>query len=275
MTEALETRVIELREGSSLEMRAGEARGGAFTCDKGAMRSFRGMSHRHPPAPLFARRDVVLGSGVIGLASLPMLACAQQRPAPHGGGRLIVGDTCPVTPEQIEGPFYFDPRLVRQDIAEGRPGLPFRLRLQIVEAADCTPSARARIDIWHCDAAGAYSGYDSERTQGERWLRGTQLADGDGVAEFQTIYPGWYQGRAPHVHVKAWLANGRQLTSQLYFPDALSGSVYAEGVYAERRGRWLRNGDDGIFRSLDGAAPVARVERGPAGYDGAIVLSLA
>ena len=96
----------------------------------------------------------------------------------------------------------------------------------------------------------------------------------DGVAAFDTLYPGWYEGRAPHIHVKAWLADGRELTSQLYFPDALSDAVYGQGPYAGRAGRRQRNGDDGIFRRAGGDVPMTQVARAGGGYDGAIVIAL-
>jgi protocatechuate 3,4-dioxygenase beta subunit len=221
------------------------------------------------------RRDVMAGMGLA--AAAPMLACARepQSTAPaFGQGRLIAGESCPLTPRQTEGPFYFDPRLVRRDIREGRPGVPLRLRLQVVGAADCAPHERARVDVWHCDAAGAYSGYDSERSAGEAWLRGTQLADSEGVVAFETLYPGWYSGRAVHVHVKARTADGREIASQIYFPDELSDRILAESPYAGRGGRRTRNGDDGLFRSAGGTVPLAQVVRSAAGYDGALVLAL-
>lgn len=220
------------------------------------------------------RRDVVGGIGLAALA--PLLACARepQAAAAAGRGRLIAGDTCPLTPRQTEGPFYFDPRLVRRHIREGRPGVKLRLRLQVVAAADCAPAGRARVDIWHCDAAGAYSGYDSERTAGEAWLRGTQFADADGVVAFETLYPGWYAGRATHIHLKAWTADRREITSQIYFPDPLSDRIYAESPYGGRGGRRIRNGDDGLFRSAGEKVPIAEIVRSAAGYDGAVVLAL-
>lgn len=222
---------------------------------------------------LLHRRQLLAGAGALGVAALPIAACAQQRPAARAPG-LIAGETCPVTPRQTEGPFYFDPRLVRSEIAEGRPGVPLRLRLQIVGAADCSPSRRARVDVWHCDSAGTYSGYERERSAGETFLRGTQFADADGIVEFATLYPGWYQGRAPHIHVMARLEDGGELTSQLYFPDALSERIYAEGPYAGRPGRRLANAEDGIFRRLGAAAPVAQVTAAGGGYDAALVIAL-
>ncbi len=221
------------------------------------------------------RRDVL--TGLAALPLVPLLACARgaDETAAAAPGRLIAGDTCPVTPRQTEGPFYFDPRLVRSDVREGRPGLPLRLRLQVVGAKACAPIAGARVDIWHCDAAGAYSGYDSERSRGEAWLRGTQFADPDGIVAFATLYPGWYGGRAPHVHVKAWLPEGRgEIASQLYFPDALSDSVYAEAPYAGRSGRRLRNDEDGLFRSGGPSVPLAETKRVSGGVEAALVLAL-
>lgn len=224
---------------------------------------------------LFDRRALIAGAGALGLSALPILACAQKAErAAATSARLIAGTTCPVTPEQTEGPFYFDPEMVRAELAEGKAGVPLALRLQIVDAAACAPSVRARVDIWHCDAGGVYSGYDQERSAGARWLRGTQFAEAEGIVRFNSLYPGWYEGRAPHVHVKAWLPDGRELTSQLYFPDALSDAVFAGSTYGGRAGRRLRNRDDGLFRSAGDDVALAQVTRAADGYEGAIVIAL-
>lgn len=224
---------------------------------------------------LIHRRQLLTGAGALGLAALPILACAKEPVPAASSTRLIAGTICPVTPEQTDGPFYFDPEMVRQDIKEGKTGVPLQLRLQIVEARACAPQQRARVDIWSCDAAGVYSGYEQERSAGQRWLRGTQFADADGVATFRTLYPGWYEGRAPHIHVKAWLPGGREVTSQLYFPDDLSDAVYRETAYGGRAGRRMRNSDDFIFQRAGGSVPIARLTRGADGYDGALVIALA
>jgi protocatechuate 3,4-dioxygenase beta subunit len=215
---------------------------------------------------------MMAGMGMAALA--PLLACAREPQAGAGPGRLIAGNTCPLTPRQTEGPFYFDPRLVRQDISEGRPGARLRLRLQVVGARDCAPAPRARVDIWHCDSAGIYSGYESERSAGEKWLRGTQFADARGVVAFDTLYPGWYEGRATHVHCKVVTPDGREVTSQIYFPDPVSDQIYAGQAYRGRGGRRLLNREDGIFRQSDGSAPLAEIARSAGGLDGAIVLAL-
>lgn len=220
------------------------------------------------------RRGMMTGMGAAALA--PLLACAREPDASAGAGqaRLIAGNACPLTARQTEGPFYFDPGLVRRDIREGRPGARLRLRLQVVGIGDCAPQPRARVDIWHCDSAGIYSGYESERSAGHKWLRGTQFADSQGVVAFETLYPGWYEGRATHVHCKVVTPDGREVSSQIYFPDRLSDEVYAGTAYRGRGGRRPLNEEDGLFRQSGGAAPLARMVRSATGLDGAVVLAL-
>lgn len=175
---------------------------------------------------------------------------------------LITTDVCMVQKEVTEGPFYLDPRLIRSDITEGRPGLPLVLRLQVV-TADCQPIVAARVDVWHCDAGGLYSGVDNMGggdTTGETFLRGTQMTGADGVAEFRTIFPGWYRGRAVHIHYKVWLDEANLLTGQVFFDDSLSDTIYAEHPAYEGRGvRDQLNGSDRIAQQA-GAAAVARLE---------------
>jgi len=147
---------------------------------------------------------------------------------------LIVPDKqCLLTPQAIEGPYYFDPKLVRSDVTEARPGVPLRLRLQVVEARNCAPLKNARVNIWHADATGHYSGYDLQgddrnvSTKGQTFLRGTQLSDETGLVIFRTLYPGWYEGRTPHIHFRAFIDDRSVLTGQLYFVDALSEFIYS------------------------------------------------
>lgn len=188
---------------------------------------------------------------------------------------LIAGSVCLVQPETTAGPFYIDPGLVRRDIAEGRAGVPLRLRLQIVSAA-CAPIEGARVDVWHCDAAGDYSGVRSPfaDTTGETYLRGTQFSAGDGVATFETIYPGWYRGRTPHIHYRVFLGDRTALTSQLFFPDTVSARIYgAAAAYSPRGNADTRNAADGIARRA-GAAAVAEIAGSTARLDAALVVGL-
>lgn len=150
-------------------------------------------------------------------------------------------NVCRMTPRMVEGPFYFDPDLVREDITERRPGVPLRLVLQITEGATCQPIPSARVDVWHCDATGQYSGYDGQgddrsvSTKGEKFLRGTQITNATGEVTFQTIYPGWYRGRTTHIHFKVLIDDTAMLTGQMYFPDALSEYIFTNvAPYTER-----------------------------------------
>jgi protocatechuate 3,4-dioxygenase beta subunit len=164
-------------------------------------------------------------------------ASSQQQAAP-----ISKGGVCRLMPQAVEGPYYFDPALERADITEGRPGIPLRLDLQVVDGAACVPIAGARVDVWHCDATGHYSGYtgqgdnQSTSTKGEAFLRGTQMADSAGAVTFRTIYPGWYRGRTAHIHFKVFLDKKTVLTGQCYFPDALSEFIYTTvAPYTERK----------------------------------------
>jgi protocatechuate 3,4-dioxygenase beta subunit len=158
-------------------------------------------------------------------------------PADPGAFRNV----CFLTPQSIEGPFYLDPRLVRTEIAEGRAGVPLRVDLHVIDGAACKPIERARVDIWHADARGIYSGVEQQgdkqdvSTVGEKFLRGTQFTDSGGAVSFTTIYPGWYVGRATHIHFKVILDDRNVLTGQTYFPDALNEFIYANiPAYADR-----------------------------------------
>ncbi|MDQ8697121.1 intradiol ring-cleavage dioxygenase [Hyphomicrobium sp. LHD-15] len=142
-------------------------------------------------------------------------------------------NVCRMTPRMVEGPFYFDPALLRAEITEGRPGVPLKLVLQVVEGATCQPISGARVDVWHCDATGQYSGYPGQgdgqniSTKGEKFLRGTQMTGATGEVTFASIYPGWYRGRTTHIHFKVLLDEKAMLTGQMYFPDALSEYIFA------------------------------------------------
>jgi protocatechuate 3,4-dioxygenase beta subunit len=126
-----------------------------------------------------------------------------------------------------------------------------------VSASSCSPIRDALVDIWHCDAIGLYSGYGSEGTAGERFLRGIQVTDGGGRAEFETIYPGFYRGRTIHIHLKIHLDERTAVTSQLFFPESVNDAVMATSPYDASGTRDTRNSTDSIFTSatvLDVAA---------------------
>lgn len=158
--------------------------------------------------------------------------------------------TCRLVAEQTEGPFYLDADLDRRDITEGRTGHPLRLGLRVVDES-CRPVSGAVIDLWHADVDGDYSAYRDGGTSddagpGTTFLRGSQRADGEGIVEFATIYPGWYRGRTVHIHTKVHLDDSTVLTTQLYFPDELSDQVFSTGPYADRGQQDTGNDEDSI-----------------------------
>jgi protocatechuate 3,4-dioxygenase beta subunit len=128
------------------------------------------------------------------------------------------------------------------------------LAISRLGAGDCQPLPGAQVDIWHCDALGIYSDVRDPgfNTIGQKFFRGYQITDARGEVKFLTIYPGWYEGRTVHIHVKVRTAPqaGRsfEFTSQMYFDDGLSNRVYADAPYATKGKRTARNQDDRIFR---------------------------
>jgi len=192
---------------------------------------------------------------------------------------LITGaDVCVITPEVTEGPYYFDPRLDRADITEGRPGLPTTVRLQVVDSA-CKPLPGARVDIWHADASGIYSGYRGQpgniSTEGETFMRGTQFADANGIVAFRTVYPGWYPGRTTHIHFKVLLDQASVLTGQIFFPDEVSEQVYATvAPYNQRSARRdTTNQNDRIAQQAT-AASVAGIDVAADGYLAQLIIGV-
>jgi protocatechuate 3,4-dioxygenase beta subunit len=181
---------------------------------------------------------------------------------PRTGSATTVEDlfaeaaTCTLTPEETEGPYYFDVDAVRSDIREDRDGTDLRVAIRVQDAAACTPIANAVVDIWHCDAGGIYSGFESASTGGpggsgptddDTFLRGVQVTNAKGIAEFLTIYPGWYRGRTVHIHAKVHIDSATALTTQMYFDEAVTDAVYANDPYTEHTGRDTFNDKDGIF----------------------------
>ncbi len=146
--------------------------------------------------------------------------------------------TCTLMPEKTAGPFPLDQQFDRRDVTEGYPGQPMRLGLRVLDAA-CAPVPQARVEIWHCDASGDYSAFTDgggggkDEAEDTTFLRGTQTADDNGIVEFQTIVPGWYTGRAVHIHLRVHMGDDIVLTSQLFFDAAYLAQVYTGEAYAE------------------------------------------
>lgn len=177
---------------------------------------------------------------------------------------------CVAKPELTVGPYFLDKQLDRSDIrvepstGVAKPGeaLAIAFSVQQIANGQCSPLRGAMVDVWQCDAAGVYSGVNDRmvgfNTEGQKFLRGYQVTDANGIAQFTTIYPGWYQGRAVHIHfkvrtpVQAALADETdktyEFTSQLFFDDDLTDRIHAKQPYAAKGQRDLRNARDGIYR---------------------------
>lgn len=167
---------------------------------------------------------------------------------------------CIVRPAQTEGPYFIDELLMRSDIrsdpttGEVKEGVPLRLIFRVSELFDgaCSPLVDATVDLWQCDALGVYGdvldGNGQFDTRGQLFLRGLQPTDENGVAEFLTIYPGWYTGRTVHLHFKVRTPDpATDFTSQLYFDDAVTDEVMRNAPYDERGARSTLNAMDSIF----------------------------
>lgn len=195
----------------------------------------------------FNRRTMVAGSaGFVALTTLGGAALAQDTST--SGTSSAVEACVTLTPEMTEGPYYIDDLLLRDDITEGREGVPLELTINVIDAVSCEPLADVAVDIWHCDALGDYSGIGGQMgnddTTGQTWLRGVQLTGQDGAATISTIYPGWYVGRATHIHLKVhtggtgedgvYVGGTTAHTGQLFFDDDTTDTVAQLEPYVQR-----------------------------------------
>lgn len=180
---------------------------------------------------------------------------------------------CVLAPERTQGPYYVPGDKVRRNITEGKPGVPLTLKLTVVDVSTCRAIKGAAVDIWHCDAGGVYSETSVQGTENRTFLRGIQKTDANGIATFRTIYPGWYQGRTVHVHVKVALGGNVVHTGQLFFSDKLTDAVYKRAPYSRRPGRSTRNATDSIFRN-GGSKSLLRMTRSGTGYVGTISMGV-
>lgn len=252
-----------------------------------------------PVGRILSRREVLT---LFGATSAVALLGACMPIAPGGGppadvnaGNNIAAvattnanlpTTCVVRPELTEGPVFVEEDLNRSDLrldpSNGQlsEGVQLDLTFNVtkVDTAACLPLAGVQVDVWHCDANGVYSDTDQLgfQTVGQKFLRGYQVTDDGGVAKFTTIYPGWYEGRAVHIHFKIRTGDGYDFTSQLFFDDSLTDEVFAVTPYNSRGERSLRNDDDGIFGQSGGQMmlTVTKVDTGYAAtFDVALDLS--
>jgi protocatechuate 3,4-dioxygenase beta subunit len=196
---------------------------------------------------------------------------------------------CIVRPAQTEGPYFVDTRLDRSDIrsdpASGAvsEGIPLLLTFTVtrISGTACETLPNVLVDVWQCDALGIYSGVKDISgkfdTTGSQFLRGHQRTGADGQATFRTIFPGWYQGRAVHIHFKlrtnAEGTRGHEFTSQLYFDDKVNDQVAAKSPYRTNRQTRNPNRFDRIFQE-GGSELMLDVTRTGDGYRGGFDVGL-
>jgi protocatechuate 3,4-dioxygenase beta subunit len=204
------------------------------------------------------RRQTLAGLGAAGAG----LVAARLAGVPGlDGAAATRAAACILTPEQEEGPYYVDLNKVRRDITEGRPGVPLRLRIYVVDSDTCKPLKNAAVDIWHCDALGVYSDESNQSTSGQTWLRGVQLTDSNGLGTFKTIYPGHYQGRTTHIHVKVHTGGSVVHTGQFFFTDRLSREVYRLSPYKKDTVGYQTRATDQVYTGQHGSSSVLKLKR--------------
>lgn len=244
-----------------------------------------------PSRQELSRREMLRCAGMLAVASLYGRAGGVTASVGDTGGAQASAPFCVARPRQTEGPYFVDARLERSDLRSDptdgtlKPGVPVALAFHVsrYDGDACKPLAGAVVDLWQCDALGVYSGVQDFAgrfdTREQRFLRGYQVTDSRGMARFTTLYPGWYSGRAVHIHFKVRTdpeaGHGLEFTSQLYFDDALTDRVHQQAPYAERGPRNVRNDRDGIYRRSGGDELVLDLTESGEGYTGAFHLALA
>jgi protocatechuate 3,4-dioxygenase beta subunit len=256
-----------------------------------------------PVGRFLSRRKILTLFGGAGAVWVVGAACSDDKPAstaatstsaPAGSTATSAANPttavtaqCVVSPALTEGPYFVDEKLNRTDIRSDSKtgkvveGTPLLLTFQVGAAASnqCSALANAMVDIWHCDAAGVYSDASdpSFNTKGQDFLRGQQLTDSTGKAVFTTIFPGWYQGRAVHIHfkIRGTKANGQsyEFTSQLFFTDAQAIEAYQVAPYKAKGNPTLKNAGDGIYNQ-SGGKTLLTLTKTSAGYAGTFAIGL-
>jgi protocatechuate 3,4-dioxygenase beta subunit len=231
---------------------------------------------------LLRRREAVLTLAGLGLTG----ALGARASGVLGTPGAEAAAACVLSPEVTEGPYWIDNNLTRRDITEGRPGLPLELVLAVQDAKTCTAIKGADVELWHCDAVGVYSGYESGSpggrhaapTDSDRYLRGHQKAGADGRVRFLTIYPGWYRGRTPHIHLKVHVGGSVVHTGQLFFSEKTTGAVYRHAPYKSHGQPDTSHAEDMIYAQAGrsrATLKLARRSTGRQGYCGSVTLGVA
>ncbi|MGR6922320.1 dioxygenase family protein [[Actinomadura] parvosata] len=261
------------------------------------------MDHDHEGRQV-SRRKLITGIGSLGLGGLltagepglqATIAGTVSDPDTYAKADALFARarTCSLAPSAQQGPYYFETRALRSDLREDRAGVRLRLAVKVQDGGTCRPLPGSVVEIWHCDAAGLYSGAETESREalsggdkikidpgekftdmrpsdGRRYLRGAQVADADGIVRFTTIWPGWYPGRTVHIHVMVVVHGSRALCTEVMFDEAINRRVLALPPYqGHAKPRDTFNGNDPIFKER----MLAHVTPDGDGYLAVIVLS--
>jgi protocatechuate 3,4-dioxygenase beta subunit len=207
---------------------------------------------------LIKRREALIAAGGLGAAAVTSRTL-------FGPSNALAGADCLLQREVTEGPYYLDLDLVRRNIKEDRRGIPLTLRFRVLNTNTCRVIKGAAVEIWHADGSGAYSGVSGDS---DTYLRGIQRTNTKGWVRFETIYPGWYQGRTPHIHMKVFVSGHEIHTGQVFMKDTISARVYSRGVYAPRGQADTTNSEDSIYSAAGGRALLALRRKGDRIVDG-------
>jgi protocatechuate 3,4-dioxygenase beta subunit len=242
------------------------------------------------------RKEFLKKTGsIIAMAPLALLSCSKTideeintnatpvNPSSNGNNST----TCTVSDPEEVGPFPLynkrDTSIQHVDITEGKTGVPLNLNLQIKNVtANCAELANAQVVIWHCDKDGYYSGYNNSGYLGTQdntsktFCRGMGNTDAQGIVRFKTIYPGWYQGRATHIHAQIYVNGVLKLSTQFAFPEEVNTWVYNSALYKAHGQNPTKNTTDNVFRdSIERELATLTPTASNDGYDLAFIIKVA
>jgi len=212
---------------------------------------------------------IALGAGVGALTGIRRL-CELTTATPEA----LAASSCVFQREVTEGPYDLDLDLVRRNITGDRKGTPLTLRFVVVDASTCKPIPGAKVEVWHADASGTYSGVAGASGTS---LRGVQVADSAGRVRFESIFPSWYRGRSPHIHMKVFVGGDEVHTGQVFVRQAVQRTVYRQGVYASRGLADTTNASDNIYGSAGDRAIMSlnrKSSRISSGYTGRLTIGV-
>src|SRR6266481_907475 len=254
--------------------------------------------------------SVIFVSGALGALQAILTGCGAAGSSSSSTSSSSSSSSCVASTNVTRGPYFVDNQsdsnITTDDIDTSIPersdirpdtkgstgtqsGLPLTLNITVgsYSRGTCTPIANAQVHIWHCNAQGVYSDIQASTNDndadltGENFLRGYQYTDANGKVSFTTIYPGWYSGRAVHIHVKVRVFDSSgnvttEATTQLFFDDSISTAVYAANSDYSRTGtRDTMDSADSIYAAESPALLVSLTGSASTSYAGTISIGVA